>query len=73
MVDNSKSNSSIMERHLQTTIQVIIVAIMLWFGGAVTDNGKEIVKLTTLTTIALKSFEDHENRIRSLEGESHPE
>lgn len=67
------ANSSILERHLQTTIQIIIVAIMLWFGGAVTDNGKEIVKLTTLTTIALQNFDDHESRIRDLEGESHPE
>lgn len=59
--------NSIMERHLQTTIQIILVAIMLWFGNEVTDNGKQLVRLNTQLDIYSKQTSDHEERIRVLE------
>ena len=67
MSDLSQRNGSIMERHLQTTIQIIIVAVLLWFGNEVTDNGKQLVKLTTLVEISSIQRTDHETRIRILE------
>ena len=64
---DGKPNGSIMERHLQTTIQIIIVAVLLWFGGNVVDNGKALVKLTTLIETQSRLMNDHEMRLRSLE------
>ena len=60
-------DESILERHLQTTIQIIIVAIMLWFGNAVTNNGKALVRLTTQLDMYSQQSGDHEKRIRVLE------
>ena len=67
MNTDTRSNGSILERHLQTTIQFIIVAVLLWFGSNVVDNGKVLVKLTTLMEAQVRIMNDHEIRLRSLE------
>lgn len=64
---SEKPNSSILERHLQTTIQIIIVAVLLWFGNAVTDNGKSLISLTTKLDVFASTTADHETRIRVIE------
>ncbi len=64
---SDKPNGTMMERHLQTTIQIIIVAVLLWFGNEVTDNGKHLVKLSTTLDVYASQIVDHEKRIRTIE------
>lgn len=47
--------------------QAVILLLLVFFGSNVIDNGKTLVKLTTVSEITTVYFEDHEARIRSLE------
>jgi hypothetical protein len=67
MSEEKHRDHTIVERHLQTTIQVIIVAIILWFGNEVTDNGKSLISLTTKLDVFASTTADHETRLRAME------
>ena len=63
----SNDKHTVVERHGAAVIQIIIVAVLLWFGTEVTNNGKILVQLTTQINVYAAQTIDHEKRIRSIE------
>ena len=56
-----------LSKYVGSILQAIIILLLVYFGNSVIDNGKTLVKLTTLAGITTSHFADHENRIRNLE------
>lgn len=55
------------ERHVQTAIALLLVALVLWVGTTVTGNREEIVRVQERIDVFANRQADHERRIRKLE------
>jgi 2-iminoacetate synthase ThiH len=52
---DERRRANLYERHLQTTIQIIIVAILLWFGTKTIATSDTVIRLeTTVATLSEK-------------------
>lgn len=67
-----QARPSALERHAQTALSAVVVALVLWIGQAVSQQGQTIVRLETQVT-SLQQVISSDNRNRYSADRAHAE
>ncbi len=64
---NAKAVKDGFERNIQTIIQLVIVAVILWFGSKLTSTAEAVVRMEAQLIYISKSIGTVEGRVQTLE------
>ena len=69
----SVTDKGLYERHLQTTIQIIIIAILMWFGNKTIITSDTVIRLSLQVETLHKEIVDLQSGFTSFKGNHYTE